>query len=296
MPAIVARLAERQHGVVAREQLIALGAAPRTVDRWLAAGRLHRIYPGVYAVGHRKLSRQGWWMAAVLSGGAGSVLSHRPAGAAWNLRAWSGRAAITVPRWRRGPNGIEVHSASLPADEMATLDGIPITSMPRTILDLATVLNHHDLARVVEEAEHQRYTDPLSLPALIERHRGRRGVGRLRAVLDAAGYGMGVAKRGLEERFVRFVAEFALPHPELNATIHVGERNYEPDCLWRSERVIVELHSASFHGATPAVTRDATRDRHLLLAGWRVIHVTWAQLNDRSERAALAADLTRLLL
>lgn len=234
-------------------------------------------------------------MAAVLSGGPGTVLSHRPAGAAWNLRAWNGRAAITVPTWRPDTSDIEIHSSSLPFDEVTTLEGIPITSMPRTLLDLATILDHHDLARAVEEAEHQQITDPLSLPALLERHRGRRGAGNLRAVLTAAGYGKGVTKYPLEELFVRFLSEYLLPHPELNQSIQIGDRFYEPDCLWRAERVIVELHSATFHGTTPAVTRDASRDRRLLLAGWRVIHVTWAQLHDRGERAALATDLARVL-
>lgn len=292
---MLAELAEHQHGIVERHQLVASGLSTTTIDRYVAAGRLHRVYPGVYAVGHRHLSRQGWWIAAVLSGGPGAVLSHRPAGAAWNLRGWNGKAAITVPRWRPGPGGIEIHSSSLPSDEVTTLDGITVTSMPRTLLDLATVLGRHDLARAVEEAEFQQLSDPLSLPALLERHRGQRGAGNLRGVLQAAGYGKGVTKFPLEELFVRFLSEHRLPHPELNASLQIGDRFYELDCLWRAERVIVELHSATFHGTTPAVTRDAGRDRRLLLAGYRVIHVTSAQLHDRGERAALAADLPRVL-
>ena len=291
----IGRLAEAQHGVVAIRQLVEIGLSDRAVGKRVAAGRLHRLYPGVFAVGHRNLSRQGWWMAAVLSGGPGTVLSHRPAGAAWNLRAWNGRAAITVPNWRRSSRGIEIHSSSLPLDEVTTIDGIPATTVPRTLLDLATILDHHDLARAVEEAEHQQLSDSLSLPALLERHRGQRGAGKLRAVLNSAGYRKGVTKFPLEELFVRFLAEHRLPHPELNQSLQIGDRFYSPDCLWRAERVIVELHSATFHGATPAVTRDAGRDRRLLLAGWRVIHVTWAQLHDRVERAALAADLARVL-
>lgn len=287
----VASLATRQFGVVAYRQLIELGLTRNQIANRVACGRLHRIYRGVHAVGHRKLSRQGWWMAAVLSGGEGAVLSHRPAGAEWNLRAWNGRAAITVPRWRRGPAAVEIHSCSLPFDEITVKDGIAITTVPRTILDLATILDHHALARVVEEAEFQRLSDRLSLPALLERHRGERGSAKLRAVLEAAGYGKGVTKLELEEAFVRFLAEHSLPHPELNASLQIGGRFYSPDCLWRSQRLIVELHSATYHGTTPAVSRDAGRDRRLLIAGYRVIHVTWAQLHDPAERRALAADL-----
>jgi very-short-patch-repair endonuclease len=151
------------------------------------------------------------------------------------------------------------------------------------------------LARVVEEAEHQRHSDPLSLPALLDRHRGERGAGRLRAVLAASGYGMGVTRSTLEEVFAAFIAQQGLPHPELNAPLQIDGHFYEVDCLWRQSQVVVELHSATFHGATPAVTRDATRDRRLLLAGYRVIHVTWAQLHDAAERRALAADLRAVL-
>ncbi|MBA2524117.1 MAG: hypothetical protein H0V25_12435 [Solirubrobacterales bacterium] len=281
--------------MIALCQLVALGLGARAARKRVAAGRLHGIYRGVFAVGHRNLTRQGWWMAAVLAGNEGAVLSHRPGGSAWNLRPWNGPPAITVPTWRRGPTGVEVHSSSLPADEVTVHDGIPITSVARTILDLATLLDRHALARVVEEAEFQRLSGPLSLPEIVERHRGERGVGRLRAVLEASGYGKGVTKLELEELFVRFLAEQGLPHPELNASLQIGERFYRPDGLWRAQRLIVELHSATFHGTAPAVTRDASRDRRLLMAGWRVIHVTWAQLHDAAERLALAADLRMML-
>jgi hypothetical protein len=292
----IAELATRQHGVVERQHLIDLGAAPRTIDRWLEAGRLHRLYPSVYAVGHRHLSRQGWWMAAVLSGGPGTVLSHRPAGAAWNLREWHGRAAITVPKWRPGPGGIEIHSSSLPFDEVTTLDGIPITSMPRTLLDLATILDRHDLARAVEEAEHQQLSDPLSLPALLERHRGQRGAGKLRAVLRAAGYGKGVTRYPLEERFVRFLSEYRLPPPRaqrvasdrwplLLARLPLANRAGDRRA---AQRHVPWDDSCGHSRCKPRSAAAARR-----LAGR---HVTWAQLHDRSERVALAADLGRVLV
>jgi very-short-patch-repair endonuclease len=221
------------------------------------------------------------------------VLSHRPAGAEWGLRRWSGRPSITVPGDRRSNAAIEVHRCALPPDEITVSDGIPITSVPRTLLDLATLLDDHALLIAVEEAEKRQLRDPLSLPALLERHRGHRGAGRLRRVLERIGYG--IPKEALEELFARFVARHRLPRPELNATVSVGDRNYSPDCLWRRQRLIVELHSARHHGTTPAISRDATRDRILLIAGWRVIHVTWAQLHDRAESAALARDLLAAL-
>lgn len=234
-------------------------------------------------------------MAAVLSGGEASTLSHRPAGAAWNLRAWNGRVAITVPTWRRGPAGIDVHASFVPADERTVLDGIPVMTYPRTIFDLASLLSEQELTRVVEEAEVMHLTDSLSLPAILERHRGERGAGRLRAVLASSGLGMGVTASEPEERFVSFLADLNLPHPELNATLGIGGRNFQVDCLWRRERLVVELIGLAFHGTRRAISRDTARNRRLTLAGYTVIEVTWAQLHVRAERAELARDLRAIL-
>lgn len=291
----IAALAVRQHGVVALRQLLELGFSRDAIFRMVRCGRLHRIHRGVYAVGHRKLSVQGWRMGAVLFGGPGAVLSHRPAGAEWTLRIWSGRPAITVPTWRRSTRAIELHSSSLPRDEVTISDGIPIATVPRTLLDLATVLDHHALLRAVNVAEARQLTDALSLPALLERHRGERGTAKLKTVLGDGGYGMGATDEELEERFARFISERHLPHPSLNASIQVGDVFYRADCLWPDARLIVELHSAKWHSTKPAITRDATRDRRLLLAGWNVIHVTWAQLHDRREAQALERDLRAAL-
>jgi hypothetical protein len=228
-------------------------------------------------------------MAAVLAGGPGAVLSHRAAGDELALTTWNGRPSITVPKWRPSTDRIEIHTSALPADEITNLDGIPITTVARTLFDLASVLDPVRLLNAVEEAEKRGLSSPLSLPATLERHAGERGAARLRRVLADAGYG--VADGELELAFGDFLAERGLPLPETNAWIQVGDRSYKPDRLWRRERLIVELHSARHHGTTPAITRDATRDRRLLLAGWRVIHVTWAQLHSPREADELERDL-----
>jgi very-short-patch-repair endonuclease len=290
---VISDLAERQHGVVAAWQLTTRAFDKHAIARRLRAGRLHPIHRGVYAVGHTKLTPQGHRMAAVLAGGSGAVLSHRPAGAEWGMRRWSGIPSVTTPTWRRSGGRIRFHCARLPPDEVTVLDGIPITTVPRTLLDLATVLDEHDLLTAVGEAEKQELGDPLSLPDLLARHRGERGTARLRRALEKIGYGVPI--EALEEAFARFVAERRLPPPELNATLWIGDRVVSPDCLWREERVIVELHSVRHHGTGVAIGRDATRDRQLLLAGWDVIHVTWAQLHDRREAASLERDLRRAL-
>jgi very-short-patch-repair endonuclease/predicted transcriptional regulator of viral defense system len=289
----IAELARRQYGTVARRQLRSLGASEDQIDRWVHAGRLHRLHRGVYTVGHRRVTDEGRWMAAVLLGGPGSALSHRCAGAHWQLIHWSGRAAITVPTRRRGPGDVDFHSRALPADELTVHDGIPITTVARTLFDLASVLSDERLLNAVNEADEQGLGSPLSLPATIERHRGERGAGALRRVLDRAGYG--IPRRELEVRFARFIADFRLPSPHLNASVWVGDRAYVADALWSKARVIVELHSIRHHGTGPKISRDAQRDRRLLMAGYVVVHLTWAQLADSSERRALARDLRRLL-
>jgi predicted transcriptional regulator of viral defense system len=138
----VAELARRQHGVVERQQLVALGLSLDAIDHRVECGRLLRLHRGVYAVGHRKLTGLGVWMAAVLAAGPGAVLSHRSAGALWGVRAWSGRRVeIAVPRRRRVRDGLVLHETQLPEDERDEHEGIPVTTPARTLLDLAAVLD-----------------------------------------------------------------------------------------------------------------------------------------------------------
>lgn len=289
----IAALAERQHGVVSLRQLVGLGLSAAAVRKRVATGRLHRVHRGVYAVGHRLLTAKGHRMAAVLLGGTEAALSHRAAGAEWNMRAWSGRPEVTLPRWRRSTSDVTFHCSALPADEQTVLHGIPITTVPRTILDLARVLPPYQLLNAINEAEQQGLGDVLPLRSLLERHRGERGTGVIREVLDGIGYG--VTKGELEDAFALFIVEQGLPMPERNAWVQVRDVGFSPDCFWRDRRLIVELHSILFHSTMPKVTRDARRDRLLLLHGYHVIHVTWAQLHDRREADALARDLWTVL-
>src|SRR3954453_21449092 len=128
LDAALAGLASRQHGVVARWQLTAFG--DDAIDHRIAAGRLHRIHRGVYAVGHSVLSMRGHWHAAVLTGGPGTVLSHRAAAGLWDLRNTRALEG-TSPRPLRRP-GIITHRATLPPDEVTTRGGIPTTTAART--------------------------------------------------------------------------------------------------------------------------------------------------------------------
>lgn len=289
----VAALAATQHGVVSLPQLTTIGLNPRAVSRRVATGRLYRIHRGVFAVGHPRTTRRGGWMAAVLAGGPGAALSHQAAGAHHDLRPWTGRPTITVPSWRASTAMIEIHTARLPADEITTIEGIPVTTMARTIFDLASVLDRHGLARVIREAEIRQRSDSLSLPDLLERHPRRRGNAMLKEVLAELRFGAGVTKSELEKRFHRFLAEEGLPAPELNVPMHLGDRFIVADCVWRERRAIVELDGHHVHDRAIQSDSDKERDRDLLLMGWRVIRVTWRHLHHG--RAKLAADLRRIL-
>ncbi len=234
-------------------------------------------------------------MAAVLSGGDAAVLSHRAAGAHHGILRWRGVIEVTVPKARRSNDRVLCHRSALPADEVVVLEDIPVTTVARTLLDLAAVLDRRRLELALNEAEAPRHAGPLSVPDLIARHPRRHGVATLRSILDQNRVGLTITRSELEERFLRFIRRSGLPEPELNAAIHLGDRFVEADCLWRRERLIVELDGAEVHGRALSRRLDPGRDRRLTLAGYRVIHVNWHQLHDTSERAALARDLRTAL-
>jgi hypothetical protein len=290
---VVARLAKRQHGVVARRQLGALGLGSGAIETRLRLGRLHRIHAGVYAVGHPLLTRQGWWMAAVLGCGDGAVLSHRSAAQAWGL-LWPSEIAVEVtrPRSFRTQPGIRCRQAVLLPDEVGEVDGVPVTSAFRTAFDLAGTRPRREVERVLHEIAVRRITNAVSFEELVRRHPRKRGA-RLLAELRASKAPVGVTRNEFEERFVALLDEYGLPRPALNATLALRGRFFEIDALWRRERLAAELDSREVHDTDDGFESDQERDRVLLAEGWRTTRITWRQLRDT--RAEVAADL-RLLL
>ncbi|HEY2335553.1 MAG TPA: DUF559 domain-containing protein [Solirubrobacterales bacterium] len=232
-------------------------------------------------------------MAAVLMDGARSVLSHRSAAALWGMAAFSGAIEITSPRSTRSRKAIRRHCALLPPDEVTVLDGIPVTSVHRTLFDYAGISSVDRLEAAAREAEFRRLWDRLSLPALLARHPGHRGSVNLRLCLERLGRTPGFTRSDLEERFLPFLDRFGLPRPHLNARLGLQGQSIEVDCLWRNERLIVELDSRAAHETRSAFETDRDRDRRLQAKGWRVIRVTWRQLHDEPER--IAADLRSFL-
>ena len=147
-----------------------LGFGAHGIAEWVRTGRLVRVHQGVYAYGHDRLRIEGRWLAAVMACGHGAVLSHRDAAQLWELRQSSSAVIdVTVPsragRIRR--RGVRVHrSGRLAPDEVTTRSGIPVTTVARTLLDLADVLDSQALRRAVTEAEYTGRFDPTSLRPL----------------------------------------------------------------------------------------------------------------------------------
>jgi very-short-patch-repair endonuclease len=266
---VIGALAGDQHGVVGRSQLLAAGVGSRAIVHRVESGRLHPLYRGVYAVGHRVLSQRGRWMAATLA--ADGVLSHRSAGALWDIRQWQGRIDITTPRTRAKRPGLLLHRAVLAPDEITVRDGIPVTTPARTLLDLAGVLQRHQLQQAINEAEILRLPGPHHLAS---RYPTKRGTRALRALAPPTH-----TKRDLEARFHTFLNDRRFPRPQTNTIIE----GREVDFAWPDHRLIVELDSWEFHRHRNAFEGDRERDFVLTLAKYRVVRITWRQLTRHPE-------------
>jgi very-short-patch-repair endonuclease len=289
----IGELAGRQYGLVGRRQLLALGLSAGGIQGRLLRGQLHQVHRGVYAVGHRALIREGRWMAAVLACGSGAVLSHRTAGELWGILPRSEAVPeVTRPQKFKGRPGIRCHHAVLSADEVDIVDGIPVTSVHRTIFDLAATQKRRRVERAMNETEVRGLTDRISIPQLLKRYPRHRGAATLRSLMAEKAPG-GVTQNDFEEGFAEFLAERALPRPAFNAPVSVRGRHFVIDCLWRDRRLAVELDGRAVHGTAAAFESDRERDRILQAEGWRTARITWRQLRDDPE--ALAADLRRLL-
>jgi very-short-patch-repair endonuclease len=285
----IARIATGQYGLVALEQLRALGISADVAYQRAVAGRLHRVHEGVYAVGHSLLTPEGRWMAAVLACGPGAVLSHRSAAALWGIGEFGhGRVDVTAPNRRgRHPSGIEAHrNGSLSGGDSIRVRGIPCTTVERTLLDLAAVIPIWQLRKALAEAEVRRIIDLSALRALLRRSRGRRGVARLRLILDELHPETRRTRSDLERMFLSMCSKAGLPTPEVNVSLHVSGRRLKPDFLWRDAGLIVEADSRRFHDTDSAFQHDRQREQLLQLAGWRVSRCTWEQVEREPQRLA----------
>lgn len=265
--ALIAARAATQHGVIRSDQLRTLGIDKDRISYRVRVGRLHRIYRGVYAVGHRRLGNEGRWLAAVLASGRGAVLSHRSAAQLWRLLPPSrGSVDITVVGYggRRNRPGLRIHrSSSLTDDDIVVRDGIRVTTPARTLIDLRRIASPQDFRKAVRQAEVLGY--------------------RL------GGVEVDGTRSELEYLFLRLCRRHRLPRPEVN--VPLGP--YVVDFLWRERRLVVETDGAQFHRGDLAASYDRRRDAELRRRGFEVLRFSYLQVTR--DRAAVAAQVRRAL-
>jgi very-short-patch-repair endonuclease len=268
--------AARQHWVLSRAQLLEIGFGPRAIDRRVEAGELRRLFRGVYLLGPvaPPFARE---MAAVLACGAEAYLSHASAAHLWSLAPHLPNPRtieVTVVGREPRPRGIRVHTVRVLASaETTTYKRIPITTPARTLLDLAPCLNPTQLETSLAKAIRANRVRRSQLHSLLALHPRRPGTPALRALLATE---PAFTRSELEARFLALIREAELREPEVNASLGP----YEIDFLWRDERLAVEIDGWAFHGDRAAFESDRRRDADLVSWGYRVIRVTWRQLED----------------
>ena len=258
----VAAIAARQHGVVTRTQLGRAGLSGPSVSRRVAAGRLHRVHRGVYAVGHSGLSNKGKWTAAVLACGDGAVLSHRSAAELWELLPPAqGPIHVTVPAASGGRatrRGLRLHRSSLPTGDVTVRSRIPVATPARTIADLKRSVPASIVRKAIREAEYR----GLNL--------GDTDTDRTRSDLERA--------------FLRLCRRHRLPDPEVNVRV----AGYTVDFLWRKQRLAVETDGYRAHRGRQAFEDDRERELALGELGIRLRRFSDRQVDDRPAEVAAA--------
>jgi very-short-patch-repair endonuclease len=288
----LARLATRQHGVVAQRQLLAIGFSEKGIKQRMDAGRLNTLHREVYAVGHLRVSHYGRWLGAVLAYGDSALLSHRTAAALWGLtKPRSSPIDVSAPAGRQGlrrRDGIWIHRGRFHLEDRAERAGIPVTTVARTHFDYAEVVDFQRLEYAWEEADRLKLLRLGEVERVCERGYGRRALKPTRRLLAEARAATRT-RSPLEDRFQRFCRFYDLPPHSTNVEV-LGK---EVDALWPAAKLIVELDSWEFHSHRAAFQRDRARDTRLLVAGYRTARVTHERLDK--EAAVLESEIRGLL-
>jgi hypothetical protein len=273
-------LAGRQHGMVARRQLLALGFNAREIEHRVARRRLHLVMRGIYAVGWPRLTPKRRWMAAVLACGEGALLSHRSAAALWEIGP-EGRGVIDVSVNRRAElkrRGLRVRGRpALTTERITTHDGIPVTTPVQTLIDLSTELTPIRVERAVNEADKRDLIDPEALRLELDRYVGEPGVKALRALLDKRTFRL--SDSDLEVLFRPIAMEAGLPLPLTKQMVN----GFEVDFFFPDLGLVIETDGLRYHRTPSTQTRDARRDRAHALAGMTppALHPLRDQVRER---------------
>jgi very-short-patch-repair endonuclease len=282
----IARLAAAQHGVVSRSQLVALGVSVHAIKWRLRTGRLHPVHRGVYLVGHSEAPELAREMAAQLGCGPRALISHRSAARLDRLFPLPNHVHIvdvTVVGCDAGPRpGIRIHTVrTLLRRDVVHHGPLRLTSPARTLLDLAAVLSDSELEVGIAQARRRGRVTDAQLEDQLARNAGRRGAGRLRALL-ALERGPAFTRSEAERAMLALVRRANLAVPETN--VFVG--GYEVDFLWRTERLVGETDGRAWHFDPLAFENDRRRDAELAALGYLVMRVTWRQLVNEPNQVA----------
>jgi len=268
----LAEIARRDHDVVSLSDCRLCGLSDSGVRKRVQAGELFPKYPGVYAFGRPDLSPNGHRMAAVKACG-GALITHASGAALRGMRQSNAfYIDVTIPAEKpiRRLKGIRCHRADLEPQDISEVDGIPTTSVSRTLRDLATQISYEGLESAANEAEVLEIFDMREMEDLLARSKGHRGIRKLRRVLECGDLsGENIPKSGLEKRFASLCAKHGLPKPAINRWVLLGDEYHQVDFLWRTERVVVEVDSNRYHRTGWKLARDARRDELLPLHGYR---------------------------
>jgi very-short-patch-repair endonuclease len=283
----VQALAGGQHGIAKRKQVREAGLSPRQIERRVEAGWLVPQYDGVYAVGHTALTNKSHLIAAVYACGDEALGSHRAGGKLWGILRGSQPIEVTAARGRKPKKGFILHrSRWIHPEDRALIDNIPVTSLARTLVDLADVLSEERLADAVNEAELRQLFDLKAVERVLERLPGRKGRHKLQRVLsnyrDVQPF-----TRSRGERLVWATCDrYGLDKPRVNAWVH----GYEVDFYWPEAGLVLEFDGGPVHQTTKAFHEDRKRDRALAAKGIHVVRAT-----GRDEPAELANQLLAIL-
>lgn len=266
----MALIAQRQHGTVAHWQLLRVGFSASAIRRMVVGKRLHVLHRGVYAVGHTALPANGLTMAAALAGGPGALVCQRSAAATHGLSDDTRSVVdVLVAGKRRNRPGIVFHeSRVIHRQDRAVVDGIPVTSVARTLLDIAEVVPRRKLVHALERAEKLRVFDLAELHDVMARSPGRRGLKALTAAIKEIEPEAQYTHEGMERLFVAFCRRYKIPIPAMNVAVE----GYTVDAYWREHNLIVELDSWEHHRTPRAFEADRRRDAALTPEVVRVTH------------------------
>ncbi len=280
---IAARIAGSAHGIVTREELLAAGVGRRAIAGRLKRGALLAEYRGVYRVGHRAASTEATYLAAVKACGDGAVLSGRAAGYLWRLvKGAAPPPEVSAPQRRRVPGLLTRRSRSLGNHERTVFRDIPVTTVPRTLIDLAACLSEEELARACHEAGVLYRTTP----AQVKSRPNAPGAAKLRRVLAGD---VDVTLSALEREFLRILRREGLPIPITNR--RAGAKYV--DCHWPEHALTVELDSYRFHNSRHSWEQDHRREREAYRRGDAFRRYTWADVFE--DPSGMLRELTELL-